>query len=454
MTNLNSPKTYLKVLQLGNLETTLGRVTFPEEKSLFIAGAGCVGLAQALALLKQGFTVFLHDPNPLKAWDASKLDLKVFAVNHVNASFLEQIGGWQEIAAQHVNPYDQLTLHVGEQEQTTLFTASEVNLNQLGYMVENAALVNGLLQACQAYGDKFVFLEQVAVEKAVKRLSSTFSIAESYAPQAKDISWEIAFSNGLVLQTNLVIAADGANSFWRKQANIAVDIHSYPTKCMLIEIEGQGLEEFTHLTWQQVDANGPKAWLPVKANHGVLCWYDEIATIDSLGKLSPEQLKTKIKDNFPADKLGSDFTVKQFGSFPLARQRAKHYWQNNVLLVGDAAHTVSPLAGQGLNLGLQDVQCLVRLFADHTFTQLDALGKAYAYERYIDNTLMQEFLSALHHTYISRSPIAKVLRENMYRVSGITAVKHYALNYANGERGLLRGIAEIGQSVMALLGKK
>lgn len=449
-------KTSLQVVTVGS-HSGLEALTTAQGKAVFIAGAGCVGLAQALAFLDLGYTVILHDPKALTPWQAESTDLKVFAVNHVNADFLNKIGGWEKIAALRVNPYNQLSLHVGDQEQTTLFTAEEVNLEQLGYMVENAALVQGLLQACQAYGNKFVFLNQIEVTDAqLKYLGGSFSIGNNYAPDSKDLYWQITFSTGLVLNTNLVIAADGANSYWRQKAKIALDIHSYPTRCMmmLVDTDPEVTQAYAHLTWQQVDQDGPKAWLPVNASQGVLCWYDQIPTINALSKLSPEQLKQKVLTNYPLEKIGTNFTIRQVGSFPLARQRAKHYWQNKVLLLGDAAHTVSPLAGQGLNLGLQDVQCLTRLFADPSFRDLHALALVYASERFVDNSLMQEFLSVLHHAYISRSPLAKAFRENMYRVSGITSVKHYALNYANGDRSLLRGFSEIGQNVLALLGKK
>ncbi|RIY34578.1 FAD-dependent monooxygenase [Psittacicella gerlachiana] len=459
-----TPKTHLQVIELGDLsalsaESQLGlqNLTTANNKSVFIAGAGCVGLAQALAFLNLGYQVILHDPKALTAWQEDKLDLKVFAVNHVNASFLETIGGWAQIQALRCNPYDQLSLHVGEQEQETLFTAAEVNLDKLGYMVENSALVQGLLTACQSYGSQFIFLNQVELEQAQKQYAlRDFSIANDYAPKAEHLSWLLSFKNGLKLKTNLVLAADGVNSFWRQQAKIGVDIHSYPTRCMLIQVETnpEVTGDYAHLTWQQVDEHGPKAWLPVNAGQGVLCWYDQIHTIEQLQKLPLTQLKNQVLANFPVEKIGTDFTITQVASFPLARQRAQHYWHNNVILLGDAAHTVSPLAGQGLNLGLQDVQCLTRLFADPSFTSLEALALAYARERFVDNTLMQEFLSSLHHLYISRSPIAKVLRENMYRINGITSVKHYALNYANGDRKLLRGLSDVSQSLLALLGKK
>lgn len=446
----------LQVTKLGttNNSTQHGQLKALTEvqKAVFVAGAGTVGLTTALALLKQGFTVVLHDPTQLPELSSQERDLKLFAVNYTNVQFFKDLGAWKAISALRANPYNTLSLYADGQPET-VFTATEVNLDYLGYMIENTALVQGLLQTCQSYPN-FIFLQhtQVISAQKINLQEETFSVANNYKIASKDIAWQLTFSNGLELITSVVLAADGANSFWRTQAKIGVDTHSYPTKCMLIQVETnpETTEKFAHHTWQFVDTNGPKAWLPESANAGVLCWYDQIRTIDSLQKLTPEQLKQRILDTFPLDRIGTDFTIIKAASFPLARRRAQHYWQANVLLLGDAAHTVSPLAGQGLNLGLLDAQCLSRVFADNTFTTIESRAMAYARERYLDNTIMQEFLSFLHHSYISKSPFAQDIRNMIYRVCAITPLKHYALNYANGDRKLLRGVTDIINSLSTI----
>ncbi|MFC6276792.1 FAD-dependent monooxygenase [Psittacicella hinzii] len=449
----SAAKTALQVTALGDLEalnltpatqSSLAKLQEQQARAVFIAGAGCVGLATALALLKQGYTVVLHDPQALTPWSAEQRDVKIFAVNHVNASYLDSLGAWDYIKALRVNAYDTLSLYA-EQQPETFFTAQEVDIQELGYMVENAALVQGLLQACQAY-ENFIFLSQIQVTNAQRlNLAGEFNVSEQYKPLASQHAWHITFNTGLSLVTNLVLAADGANSYWRQQANIGVDTHSYPTKCLLIQVETDAAvtSKYAHHTWQYIDEHGPKAWLPESENTGVLCWYDQIETIDALQQMPLARLTTQVLQKFPSDRVGTELKVLQAVSFPLARKRAKHYWQNNVLLLGDAAHTVSPLAGQGLNLGLQDVQCLDLLFANRDFKSLEALALAYARERFTDNTAMQEFLSFLHHTYVSQLGIFKMIKPNLYRILSITPLKHEALNYANGDRSVHRSVFTI-----------
>lgn len=417
-----------------------------QRQTALIVGAGCVGLATALALLKQGLSVVMYDQVCPAPYQADKLDLKVFAVNHHNVAYLETLGGWQEIAALRANPYQVLTQRIGAAGAETVFSADEIQLPQLGYMVENSALVNGLLKACQAYSN-FYFLAgtkeaPLNVEQAKLVLSEPVSVANATKVNQVPKHWEIRLSNGLELTTSAVIACDGANSFWRRQAKIPVSIDQYPTKCCLFSVKTNPVHTaaYTHTTWQQVDPAGPKAWLPMAADEGVLCWYDYPEVIDAIVKNGPAALKQRMLKDYPLDKLGDDFEVGAIGAFPLQRVRALTYYQNNVVLLGDAAHTVSPLAGQGLNIGLQDVQTFSQKLSS-TFTSLDLAFTAYYRERYGDNTLMQEGLSFLHRSYISKSPLAQAITNNLGKFMQVDALKQASLQYAVGNRDFLKGIS-------------
>lgn len=444
-----------------------------------VAGAGVVGASLALSMLKAGYKVYLLDLKAPQPWSADSLDLKVYAVNHKNVEFLRHLGAWDHIASRRVQKYNQLSLYADELPET-FFASADIGLDYLGYMVENSALIAGIFQACEAYGDQFKLLlgtDGYQVQSASLETNGLYLVSErryeidptkeSWGVAGRSVDagltalhqhqikleasqgltqaeflpahWNIKFTNGEQMQTSVILAADGANSFWRNQAKIPLDIHNYPTKCMLVEVTGdaQFLGKFQEHTWQKIDPAGPKAYLPMGANHGVLCWYDYPQVIDAFLRLSPEQQASKLLANFPGERVGTQLQVGKAGAFPLSRNRALRYWQGNVLLFGDAAHTVSPLAGQGLNIGLQDVQLFAELMGQN-YEDFDRVGYAYAHERFVDNSLMQDFLTVLHHSYISKNPLAKLLTTNLNKIDQLPTVKKLALAYACGDRKLLR----------------
>lgn len=402
----------------------------------------------------------------------------MYAVNNKNVEFLNNLGAWSGIANKHVQVYKSLSLYSDTLEQIE-FKASDINLDNLGYMVENAALVEGILEQCKIY-DNFVLLladQGYQITSAKLEYPGTYYVSEQrfevnpnleqwgvagravagglaalHQHQLKldfsqgqsqqrhfPVHWVINFANGQTLKTSVVLAADGANSFWRQQAKIPLDIHNYPTKCMLVEVEGDAevMFKYQEHTWQKIEQGGPKAWLPMSDSHGVLCWYDYPQVIDNFLNLSPEQQAQELLKNFPADRVGQQLKVLKAGAFALSRNRALRYWQNNVLLFGDAAHTVSPLAGQGLNIGLQDVQLFNELL-DAGYTDFDKLAYAYAHERFLDNSLMQDFLTLMHHSYISTNVLAKTFINNLGKIDNLPSLEKLALAYACGDRKLLR----------------
>lgn len=440
-------------------------------QGVFIAGSGIVGLSLALAHLREGFKVLVHTPFKvfMPEQDAQgnlsnpdyPFDLQYYAVNYYNYAFLQRLGATHLATQRGVNLYDQLTLTAAGQDPITFHTsdlqaastrltnlAPQEGLPALGAFVENRTMIADLLHACQQYGEQFLLLQECKVtsSKSITTAPSDISVDEYLHLPPTNKGWRAEFDNGLILTVPYVLACDGGNSYWREQARIPRYLNPYPTKCMMIELEtdAQVTAQYQHHTWQYLDPHGPKAWLPHTANHGVLCWYDQIATIDQLQALTPEQLKQRILANPELVKrLGSDITVKQYGNFKLVMTRALEYAQQNVLVFGDAAHTVTPIAGQGLNIGLQDVQCYHRLLQAQggrlasNAQILDTVWSGYARERQFDNTLMQEFLNKLHYSYIGSHVQYKLFKQALFLGGKNSQFKAIALAYATGDRKLL-----------------
>lgn len=440
-------------------------------QGVFIAGSGIVGLSLALSHLREGFKVLVHTPFKvfMPELDATgnlsnpdyRFDLQYYAVNYYNYTFLQQLGATRLATQRGVNFYDQLTLTAAGQEPITFHTsdlqaastritnlAPAQGLPALGAFVENRTMIADLLHACQQYGTQFLLLEECKItnSKSITTAPSELSVEEYLQLPAHNRGWRAEFDNGLILSLPYVLACDGSNSYWREQAHIPRYLNPYPTKCMMIELEtdAQVTAQYQHHTWQYLDPHGPKAWLPHTANHGVLCWYDQIATIDQLQALTHEQLQQRILAHPELVKrLGNNINVKQHGNFKLVLTRALEYAQQNVLVFGDAAHTVTPIAGQGLNIGLQDVQCYHRLLkaqggrlASNALI-FEKVWTGYTRERQFDNTLMQEFLNKLHYSYIGTHVQDKLFKQALFFGGKNSQFKAIALAYATGDRKLL-----------------
>jgi 2-octaprenyl-3-methyl-6-methoxy-1,4-benzoquinol hydroxylase len=251
--------------------------------------------------------------------------------------------------------------------------------------------------------------------------------------QHDDKSWSLQLTTGEVLKTQLVVAADGANSLVRQLAGIGVDGWQYRQNCMLINVETASTDQDT--TWQQFYPSGPRAFLPLSGHNASLVWYDSPQRIRYLQTLNMKQLTDEVSKAFPS-RLGPVKALSS-GSFPLVRRHAQSYVLPGLILVGDAAHTINPLAGQGVNLGYRDVEAL-----------LDVVNKArereekwfeervllrYQRQRRLDNLLMQSGMDLFYTAFSNDLAPVKILRNlALMTAQRAGALKTKALKYALG----------------------
>ena len=240
----------------------------------------------------------------------------------------------------------------------------------------------------------------------------------------------LTLDDGTALAARWVLACDGAESHTRKLAGIGVSRFEYRQHCMLINIDTDFAQE--DITWQQFTPSGPRAFLPLPGRHGSLVWYDSPARIRALAAMSNEALAVEVRRHFPS-RLGG-FTVTDKGSFPLVRRHANDYHAGRVVLLGDAAHTINPLAGQGVNLGFKDVACWAGLLgkAGAQWHEL-ALAGRYEGRRRPDNLLMQSGMDLFYGVFsneIGPLRLARNLALNLADKAG--PLKEMALRYALG----------------------
>ncbi len=317
-----------------------------------IVGGGMVGGALALGLAQQGFTVTVLEKTAPPAFDpASAPDVRISAISAASVGLLKSLGVWDAVRAMRVHAYRRLETWEWESAHVA-FDAAELKLPELGYMVENKVLQWGLWQALTAH------------EGVTLRVGG-----ELEAMQRGEAETALRLRDGETIHARLVIGADGASSQVREMAGIGVHAWQYQQSCMLISV--QCADDPGDSTWQQFTPSGPRAFLPLFDNWASLVWYDAPARIRQLQGMSMPQLQQEIARHFPA-RLGR-VTPQAAGAFPLTRRHALQYVQPGLALVGDAAHTIHPLAGQGVNLGYRDVDALLEVL-----TQARGRGEEWA----------------------------------------------------------------------------
>ena len=217
-------------------------------------------------------------------------------------------------------------------------------------------------------------------------------------------------SEQIVIKTKLLIAADGANSQVRTLAGIGTTGWDYQQSAMLINVETEAEQQ--DITWQQFLPTGPVALLPMPGNNASLVWYHQKGEIKRLAGLSNQQLEEEVVQHFP-DKLGRVKGLNK-ASFPLTRRHANSYQNKRVLLLGDAAHTINPLAGQGVNLGFKDVKALqtviAKAFGENKQWHDIEILKGYEQARRKDNLMMMTGMDAIYAGFSHQSPITKLIR--------------------------------------------
>lgn len=389
-----------------------------------VIGGGMVGAASALTLAQLGLHVALVEQYQPKDYSVEQaLDLRVSAISLASKNLLTQIGAWQQVEQWRTCPYKRLGVWESDNAYTE-FNADEISQNHLGHITENRLIQLALWQKISTISNIHTFCPD-----------SLISINQSTDKATLTLSHN-------VISAKLVIGADGAQSKVRQMSAIGITGWDYQQSAMLINVETALSQQ--DITWQQFFPTGPVAFLPLPGQselggYASLVWYHKRDEINRLASLSNAQLEKEVIDNFPKQ-LG-DIKVLGKGAFPLTRRHANTYQHKRVLLLGDAAHTISPMAGQGVNLGFKDVLALQHVIADaisngDTWHDETVLAR-YEQIRRKENLLMMTAMDALYVGFSHPSPIVKAARNlALLAVNKVpfinSTIKNKALAYACG----------------------
>ncbi|WP_421134252.1 FAD-dependent monooxygenase [Alteromonas sp. A079] len=394
-----------------------------------INGGGMVGATLALGLAQQNYQVAIIEPAmpaPYRHEDGP--DLRVSAISDASVTLLKALGAWPFITAMRVKPYTGLSVWDDPNHRTD-FTAESIEVHQLGFFVENRVLQLGCHEALASY-------------KNVTRITSS-KISHIALPleQERDETKKVTVTleNDDVVEARWLIGADGAMSQVRQSAGVGTSGWQYAQQAMGITVKMD--KPVPPVTWQQFTPHGPKAFLPMFNNFGSLVWYDSPERLKQLSALNNTQLAQQVIDNFPDELLKSDngFTICGKATFPLTRAHASHYVTGRVVLIGDAAHTINPLAGQGVNLGFRDIEALLAVTSEGltlSSTQFYAnLKTRYEAPRRRDNGLMMSAMDAFYGLFSNDiGPIKWVRNQLLSIAQHVEPAKREVLKYAIGMR--------------------
>lgn len=400
----------------------------PQAFDVAVIGAGIAGSSLALALSGQGLRIALVEARPLPqsdlpaAIELSSFDPRVSALTPRSRSALEQLGVWPAIADYRPCAYHHMTVWDAEGTGAIDFDASEVDVSELGHIVENRSVIHALLQRVTSAPDITVLCPASLI--AVERDDRECMV--------------VTLGEGTTLRADLMVAADGALSPVRELLGFATREWDYGHRAIVTTVAVE--KSHQHTAWQRFLPSGPLAFLPLPdggdQHFCSIVWSLREDLVDDLLALEEPDFCRELGAAIE-HRLGAVLACGERYAFPLRQRHAVDYVQAGVALVGDAAHTIHPLAGQGINLGLLDVMVL----AEEVLAACEAGGspgtietlRRYQRRRKGDNLLMMVAMDGFKRLFEQQAPPIRWLRNaGMRQLGRLLPVKRQIIRRAMG----------------------
>jgi len=397
-------------------------------QKVIIVGGGMVGLSLALMLAKQNIAVQLleairypnYEDDQLAPYHSS-FDARNTALSRRSVMIYQQLGLWDALQ-QHATPI--LQVHITEQGSfgKARLVAEQEKVESFGQVIENAWLGR-------------VLLTQVR-QQALIELIDGVEVTSLEQDQQQVTIHALRDQETLELQTQLLIAADGRDSFCRQAIGVGVDVHDYDQVAIVTAV--QTSKPHQHVGFERFSALGPLALLPLPGEYRrSVVWPVKKGTEGEwLGEENDQHFLDALQQTY-GDRVGKfEKTGKRF-SYPLSQVLAHKQAVGRVVLMGNAAHTIHPVAGQGFNLCLRDADVLVRFLTQH-LTQSDDIGDpenllAYEQSRLKDQQRVIKFCDSVVRGFSNQNPVLKLLRNTgLVAFDVVPGIKPLVANYAMG----------------------
>lgn len=390
---------------------------------ILISGGGMIGLSAACALAQQGFSVTLiesqsHTPPSFPELNAP-YDLRVVAINAASQQFLSQIGVWPLVASSRYGRYEHMQVWDSVADGQIAFSAAHTGTSTLGYIVEQSVLLSAMWQKAQQTGSIRI-MQGCQITQRVPSSEIT-----------------VQLSQGSILSAQLLLIAEGAHSPLRSILGFETRTKPYDQTAVVATLKSTKSHHCT--AFQRFSPEGPLAWLPLSDPHFTsIVWTTSPAEAQRLCALSAAEFTQQLWQE-SEDRLGAFTLESDRRSFVLQRQHALQYGRDRAVLLGDSAHTIHPLAGQGVNLGFRDVQILVdNLIAAKN--QSRDIGSDRVIQRYQrkargHNQIMLAAMDVFKQGFGSRNP-------------WISGLRNTGLNWVDKQSGLKRWFIRAAQGVL------
>ncbi len=405
-----------------------------QDYDIIIVGAGMVGATLACALGPSALRIAVLEAQPLPGDTAQSddVDLRVSAITRASQRTFTAVGAWPGMVARRMNAFREMhvwdagsaSIHSGEIH----FDSAEIGENTLGHIIENRVIQAALLERLRGF--------------------SNITLLCPASVASVDITVEgacIGLEDGRRLTARLVVGADGAHSKVRQLAGITTRGWSYAQKGVVATVQTELPHRDT--AWQRFLPSGPLAFLPLHDGRCSIVWSTTPEHADALVAMDEATFLAALSQAF-GDKLGK--MIASTGSraaFPLNLQHAMAYTAPRLALIGDAAHTLHPLAGQGVNLGVLDAATLAEVVLDaHRLGKdMGAHGTLRRYERWRkgDNLAMMAAMDGFKRLFSNDFMPLHWLRNSGLRLTHrATPVKNLMMRHAMGLMGDLPKMAQ------------